>query len=92
VGSAFVSLLIGCFALLPNAQAVSPPPDGGYPGGNTAEGQAARLNLTTGGFNTALGWLSLERLPTAVSTRLLVLEHLLSTPQMKIRPLVRARC
>ena len=45
---------------LPNAQAVSPPPDGGYPGGNTAEGQNALLNLTTGGFNTAVGWLSLR--------------------------------
>ncbi len=40
--------------------AVIPPPDGGYPGGNTAEGQAALLNLTTGGFNTAVGWFSLR--------------------------------
>ena len=30
------------------AQAVSPPPDGGYPGGNTAQGQSALLSLTTG--------------------------------------------
>ncbi len=41
-------------------QAVSPPPDGGYPGGNTAEGQAALLSLTTGGFNTAVGFFSLR--------------------------------
>jgi hypothetical protein len=27
--------------LLPRALAVVPPPDGGYPGGNTAEGQLA---------------------------------------------------
>jgi hypothetical protein len=47
-------------ALLPNAQAVSPAPDGGYPGGNTAEGQAALLSLTSGGFNTAIGYLSLR--------------------------------
>src|SRR5882724_11347832 len=40
--------------------AVVPPPDGGYPGGNTAEGQAALLSLTSGGFNTAVGWLSLR--------------------------------
>jgi uncharacterized coiled-coil protein SlyX len=40
--------------------AVVPPPDGGYPGGNTAEGQAALLSLTTGGFNTAVGFLSLR--------------------------------
>jgi hypothetical protein len=31
-----------------NAQAVSPVPDGGYPGGNTAEGQNALLSLTSG--------------------------------------------
>jgi hypothetical protein len=41
-------------------QAVSPPPDGGYAGGNTAEGQNALLSLTTGGFNTAVGLLSLR--------------------------------
>jgi hypothetical protein len=53
-------ILLACVALLPNVQAVSPPPDGGYPGGNTAEGQAALLSLTTGGFNTAVGHLSLR--------------------------------
>jgi hypothetical protein len=52
-------LIIG-LGLLPRAQAVSPAPDGGYPGGNTAEGQNALLSLTTGGFNTAVGWLSLR--------------------------------
>ena len=40
--------------------AVNPPPDGGYPGGNTAEGQNALLSLTTGGQNTAVGFLSLK--------------------------------
>ncbi len=55
----FVVLLV-CFGLLPKAQAVNPPPDGGYPGGNTAEGQNALLNLTTGGFNTAVGFFSLR--------------------------------
>jgi Chaperone of endosialidase len=51
-----------CLALLPKAQAVVPAPDGGYPGGNTAEGQKAVLNLTTGTFNSALGFLSLSAL------------------------------
>ena len=40
-------------------QAVSPPPDGGYPGQNTAEGQSALLHLAGGTYNTALGWASL---------------------------------
>src|ERR1700730_15862408 len=42
------------------ADAVIPPPDGGYPGGNTAEGQHALFSLTAGGFNTAVGFLSLR--------------------------------
>lgn len=37
------------------AQAVTPPPDGGYPGYNTAEGQNALFRLTSGLWNTALG-------------------------------------
>ena len=41
------------------ARAVAPPPDGGYPGGNTAEGQNALLSLTLGTYNTAVGWYSL---------------------------------
>jgi trimeric autotransporter adhesin len=44
-----------CFALVQNVQAVSPPPDGGYPGGNTAEGTNALFSRTTGIWNTALG-------------------------------------
>jgi hypothetical protein len=59
-----VALLLACFAFSPIARAVNPPPDGGYPGGNTAEGQAALLSLTSGGFNTAVGWLSLRSVTT----------------------------
>jgi hypothetical protein len=49
------------FALSPTAQAVlpSPTPDGGYPGGNTAEGQNALFSLTTGLDNTAIGFKAL---------------------------------
>jgi Chaperone of endosialidase len=49
-----------CFALVQSAQVVSPPPDGGYPGGNTAEGQNALLSLTSGTYNTAVGFASLK--------------------------------
>jgi trimeric autotransporter adhesin len=45
-----------CLASLQNGQAVSPPPDGGYPGDSTAEGSSALQNLTTGLANTGLGW------------------------------------
>jgi hypothetical protein len=55
----FATLLLACFGPLHPAQAVVPPPDGGYPGGNTAEGQRALFSLTTGSFNTAVGFLSL---------------------------------
>jgi hypothetical protein len=46
-------------------------PDGGYPGGNTAEGQSVLLSLTTGTYNTAVGFFSLKsnstgRLNTAI--------------------------
>ena len=57
---AFTVLALACFALLPKAQALSPAPDGGYPGGNAAEGQNALLSLTSGRYNTAVGWLSLR--------------------------------
>jgi len=55
-----IALLLVCFGLLPKGQAINPPPDGGYPGGNTAEGQNALLSLTSGTFSTAVGFLSLR--------------------------------
>ena len=47
----------GSLALSPLAQAVVPPPDGGYPGGNTAEGINALhdVNTAVGLNNTAVG-------------------------------------
>jgi hypothetical protein len=54
-----IVLLTISLGSLQNAHAVSPPADGGYPGGNTAEGQNALQSLTTGGFNAAVGYFSL---------------------------------
>jgi hypothetical protein len=55
----FIAVALLYFAILPKAQAVIPPPDGGYPGFNTAEGQNALFSRTTGLANTAVGWYSL---------------------------------
>jgi trimeric autotransporter adhesin len=55
----FVPLLLACLALLPIAQAVVPPPDGGYANENTAEGTQALFSLTTGSDNTATGFQAL---------------------------------
>jgi hypothetical protein len=57
---AVAAFALACFSVLPKAQAVSPPPDGGYPNLNTAEGINALLSLTTGVGNTAVGWSSLK--------------------------------
>jgi Chaperone of endosialidase len=58
--SLVIVLTLAFIPLLPKTQAVSPAPDGGYAGGNTAEGQNALLSLTTGTYNTAVGLFSLE--------------------------------
>ena len=64
------SLAFSCLVFPQKIQAVSPAPDGGYPGGNTAEGTSALLsrtalqhgnrdifasNLTDGSFCTGVG-------------------------------------
>src|ERR1700751_6068771 len=56
-------VVLACFALSPprEASAVSPAPDGGYPGNNTAEGTSALFRFTTGGSNTAVGFQSLYK-------------------------------
>jgi hypothetical protein len=56
-------LLIAANLVIASAtsQAVMPPPDGGYPGENTAEGTDALFRLTTGPGNTAVGFRALAR-------------------------------
>jgi hypothetical protein len=59
-----ITFALVCFALVQNARAVLPPPDGGYGppdygAGNTAEGQDALFSLTSGAVNTAVGLFSL---------------------------------
>src|SRR5438093_6992726 len=53
---ALVGIGLACSVLSSTAQAqLSPPPDGGYPNQNTAEGDNALFSLTVGGDNTAIG-------------------------------------
>ena len=51
-----VALLLACFAMPQTAQAVNPPPVGGYRGENTATGDVALLSLKSGADNTATGF------------------------------------
>ena len=64
-----ILLTLACFGLSPVALAVSPPPDGGYAGGNTAEGDGALNSFSPhirgyGVDNTALGYHTLYTLTT----------------------------
>jgi hypothetical protein len=59
IPSLVATVLFLCFSRLQGVHAVVPPPDGGYPNFNTAEGQKALFSLTTGAANTAAGWYSL---------------------------------
>src|SRR5215472_11247983 len=72
-----LSVLVS-FVIFQAAQAVSPAPDGGYPGNNTAEGQNALFSLISGQWNTALGGFTLWKdtdgsFNTAVGTVALLL-------------------
>jgi len=66
-GFLLIPLALACLALPLTARAVSPAPDGGYPNGNTAEGDTALLSLTTGSWNTAIGTGALNHITSANS-------------------------
>ena len=59
IPSVLITFSLVCFGLSPTAKALlpAPPPDGGYPGGNTAEGVNALhdVNTAVGINNTAVG-------------------------------------
>ena len=79
-GFLLIPLILVCFAFAPQTRALVPPPDGGYPGFNTAEGDKALNLLTTGAGNTGLGWRALlQQLRCAASILAWVLERWCST-------------
>src|SRR6266446_5784115 len=84
-------LFLCLLAAWPKAQAVVPPPDGGYPNFNTAEGTKALFSLTTGAANTAVGWFSLFSDTTGSFKPLRAPARYFSIPQREIQPLARRR-
>ena len=75
----FVLIAVVGLALSPMMQAVVPAPDGGYPGGNTAEGDNALFTLTTGASDTAIGFAALVATHPATSTQPSVLPPSVAT-------------
>jgi hypothetical protein len=73
-----IAVVLGCFALLPASRAVSPAPDGGYPGSNTAEGEDSLLSLTSGFANAAIGYHALYSNTTGSSNPALGFDSLLT--------------
>jgi len=59
-----ITLALLCFGLLPKAEAVNPPPVGGYPNFTTAAGDNALKSLTSGAANTAIGNFSMFSVTT----------------------------
>ena len=62
-------LASACLALLPVAHAVTPAPDGGYPGNNTAEGTDALFTLTTGPIIRPSVHRAATTIPSATTTQ-----------------------
>jgi hypothetical protein len=74
-----ISLFIG-FAFSQPTRAVNPPPDGGYAGFNTAEGQDALFSLAPkAAANTAIVFMRSTPTRPATATLLLALMHWLVT-------------
>ena len=71
---ASIAIAFASFAIPQSVPAVYPPPDGGYPNNNTAEGTGALFNLTTGSDNTSTGLIT-----TATITQRLGILHWATT-------------
>src|SRR2546430_15354194 len=54
-----IALTLTCFGLLPQARAIDPPPDGGYPFETTGEGENALFKCGVCNALTAIGFQAL---------------------------------
>ena len=93
-----IVLALGFFALPQRTQAVSPPPDGGYPGFNTAEGEKAlfsrppaRATPQLVGIRSGATPPASSTLPPALGRSYLTTETLPPGRQSEIRRLARRR-
>jgi hypothetical protein len=88
-----IHVLIGILyiGLWPRAQAVVPPPDGGYPNFTTAEGDHALQALTLGLGTQLSVRFGCFASPPVTSTPLLALERLTLTPGIQTRLLALQR-
>ena len=75
-----LALALACFALSPTARAVDPPPDGGYPNGNTAEGNNALFNSQPASATRPPVLKHSQATPPATATRPTVLLRSYATP------------
>src|SRR5438874_12665382 len=72
-GFLLIPLVLAWIALSPTARAVDPPPDGGYPNANTAEGEGASSTSRPAPTTRPAIFLRSSTTPTATSTRPAVL-------------------
>jgi trimeric autotransporter adhesin len=73
-----IALMFACLVFSASARAVTPAPDGGYPGSNTAEGDSALFSLTSGTENTAVGASALFKNTTGVDNTAVGVDALIS--------------
>src|SRR5512133_3704080 len=85
-GCLLLILILALAAFLPTAQAVTPAPDGGYPGGNTAEGQNALFGLGPGTYNTAVGLEALFKNYSGIWNTAIGTGSSMKTKSTRIRP------
>src|SRR5205823_12381103 len=71
-----IPLALAWFAISPPARAVTPAHDGGYPGGNTAEGTNALFSLNNDVDKLALGFTAMILATATINTMWYFIAHI----------------